>query len=555
MKKIIYFLALCQSMVAVGMLKRALPKGITQRGKVVSKQLGVSALPRVSLKNEVVELPEVTNDVSIIPQSRQSVVQHPIITSSILHKGYDPVSYVQQSSKIFDTKLMQQVKDIREQVLKHEFYTLYKSNVDEFLRGKGDVGFLQYKIAVQEGILNFCLKNNFIDWQELFEHYVEYHNQDIQKQRLEKLFLTVRLQAAKYKKFIIAGKYQEFYHMEDVDKVTLLRLSQIVHPYVQTYNNLCFGLITLAIVYCLLTLYDYAFERDEIEVKEGDLFEVFNLLQDALGLEDISVYKQDYNLLEKIFLWIIKVNMDMLDDAKKGDLVAQRLVDLTGGEDVHKKCMMKLKEFIEREDDLIIAHHSSLKNIIVLHKRFFYLNHETQIHTMLHELRHAMQHQKGFVLSADVVAAAVELGVSKHNLKFDTLLRGGRVRELYEYDADNFATEQLRDSKFIKGIAHYRKFDPQQGYFSDDMILKDKKHAKRSDRVTPFHKLWNVFLSKLLNRNIYLYYVPDHLQKTAAKNREIRKEKALLFRRESDNMYDGLPESTQSLMRQIDSVV
>lgn len=182
-------------------------------------------------------------------------------------------------------------------------------------------------------------------------------------------------------------------------------------------------------------------------------------------------------------------------------------------------------------DTPICAYYDMFFNFICLTPKFFELLPEARVFVLLHEIRHFMQFNN-IEIPLDVIEYAKSCGVqsSSNNLfSIITFFQTGFFwsRAIVEFDADLFAAQQMKGSRFIKGASTSSKslFSPGTGYLSSDMILNDALYAQRSQTLIELEKSWNGFLSSLIGGNVYIQYVPEHLKQQAAEHLKQQAEK------------------------------
>lgn len=252
-----------------------------------------------------------------------------------------------------------------------------------------------------------------------------------------------------------------------------------LNPYAVTAVALGFSILTSLVYFCLEYNVPLIFDvwkygaLDVTNPEEKQLLEIFNLLVDALNLEPIAL--------------------------RKGPGLLGNLGSY-----------LPFFQFVE------------------ITPVFFGLSLEAQILTLLHELRHYQQDTL-IVIPADVVEYAKSCGVQPYSSDIAVFFMTGFFwsRAMLEVDADLFSAQQMKEHRWISSAVNSTKdpwFNPQSGYLTNEMMLKDATHPNRSSFIIFFEKQWSNFLSKQYGENIYLQYVPQHLKQAAAKNRATKTE-------------------------------
>ena len=234
----------------------------------------------------------------------------------------------------------------------------------------------------------------------------------------------------------------------------------------------------------LIDFFNYYYEYSKYEalsdkyMQEKDILETFEILTDALNLEPTGLYKNEKN-------------------------------------DYYKN------------KDTAIAFYSQATKCIVLNPSFFNYSTDSQLFTLLHELRHYQQHTQ-IRIPEDVIEYAKKCGVSEKEESlwyfFSTTFFWSSA--LGEFDADLFAARQMKDYRWINSITQemgWTNFDPKKGYLSKEMILKESPHGNKSLFITKLEKAWERFIgnydSSMINK------IPQHLKDAAIKNKTAREEK------------------------------
>ena len=169
------------------------------------------------------------------------------------------------------------------------------------------------------------------------------------------------------------------------------------------------------------------------------------------------------------------------------------------------------------------AFYTSGLDMVLLNPGFFTRSFPGQIGVLLYEFRHVLQFRREVELPADFIAYAqqcnVDIGSSWYRFFRQAMFW---TSPLLEFDADNFAFDQMKDSEDIVSLAGEtsRTFDKNKGYFSRDMVLKDKKHASINGALLEINRFSLFFLDSWNGKNIYMRYVPEHLKQAAAYNRQ-----------------------------------
>jgi len=174
------------------------------------------------------------------------------------------------------------------------------------------------------------------------------------------------------------------------------------------------------------------------------------------------------------------------------------------------------------------GYHSDIYNIIILTPNFFELSLAAQITILLHEMRHVLQTNGAAELSTELLkyanACNLNLGLKLHEFFQYSFFWSSALQE---FDADNFAYEQMKNSPLFKKIVEETsvyKFNPNTGYFSADMALH--KAPLQETFIAKTRNKWKQIADNqpVVNNqeNKYLQHIPEHLKQAAAKNRQAR---------------------------------
>lgn len=187
----------------------------------------------------------------------------------------------------------------------------------------------------------------------------------------------------------------------------------------------------------------------------------------------------------------------------------------------------------------------SAQKILILYPLFFTHNIETQIYILLHEFRHVLQSQNGFVIPADVIEYAQLCQVKKYDFSIGAFLRGLFVGGCFlnlatiEFDAEYFATNSLKDDQLLHRVeyARWAMFNPESGYWPDEMIHAKGTVPKGRYEAFDIEEAWENFLWQHSGQNIYLKYLPQGIKDAAAKNK-VAKAQAKLHDLAMEQMYE-----------------
>lgn len=410
--------------------------------------------------------------VSKLPKVSESYLPNTFITTQGMPKTSMPKTT--KKKKISIPKVAQDKKESMPKVIKKQFDSLLQVQKPE----------LQQKTIMKQEILDYMISHPE-DAAEIIDFYMETRKvHGLIEKRLKLLpeqaqrFFKSQVQKYRGSNFF---KGMNLTELENI-KRNVLELKDALVPAVLI-------MVGVVIIICILIDSEKR-NRDKIEantlsytyeVQDEALLEVFNLILDALDLDPIPLM----HFRPK--------------DIKRGNA---------------------------------IAHYSfyTIAGVVALDQTFFRESIPVQVKILLHELRHHLQMAKNIneyvVIPADVVKYAKECGVQPYG--FYGFIRTGFfwTSAMIEFDADNFAQQQMKDTGFMQDIKKVwpGKFNPDTGYFQGDMWLKDvpivrdieDKNLTLGDIALAWNKFWN---KVPLGENLYLKYVPEHLKQAAAKNR------------------------------------
>lgn len=407
------------------------------------------------------------------PKISQSYLPNTFMTTQGMPKNVSELPKTSQAQ--FNRWLQEQNPELQQKIIKNDLFQEHMRDLAHPF--KNDMA-LQQKIMIQQEILDYMMLHSQ-DAAEIIDFYVQ--TRDAQRLIQERLKLLPEHAQRFFKSQVKKHRGSNFFK-----GMNLTGLENIKQKILELNNNIFSALIIMLdiVVFTIVFIDNERLKQERIEentlsyqkeVKDKFLLEVFSLILDALNLEPIP-------------------------------LVYLRPEDQFAA------------SFAVYDMDTVIG-------LVALFPSFFDASMPVQVKILLHELRHHLQLapdvNEHIVIPADVVQYAKECAVQPYGL--DLFMQTGFfwTRAMIEFDADNFAQQQMKDSSFIKEIASFWQipFEPNKGYLRGDMWFKDAPHAHRNDFLIWLENNWNAFVSTFTGENLYLKYIPEHLKQAAAKNR------------------------------------